>query len=423
VEDSFGFDPQLPGLSLAFDLPTVARLFEAQWPAPAARAPVQVQDCRLQDTKYQPAVRCVTTYELRVAHPGEGPWPTIGVLDISPAGPAHRLFVDDPALPALSAVTDPAYMGARFAQIAAHNGDADAVRRCTIRPIRYKPGARCVLRYEIHTAAGPRVFFGKLLAQDSDPLVAILNTLHQVSEQAAGMPRILPPVAYWPDLQMLVQPEVSGGAELNTLAFDGAVDAAVRQQWLTAAGAGLAALHDSAGAPGPQRTLADDLAELLEYRAPLAQARPALAARYATLSDAITAHAADRAVSAPVASHGAFRTDQYMIEDGRLVMIDLDSFCWAAPERDIGNFLAYLRWKAIRRPAQAALITDAERAFLAGYAAVRPLPDATWRTLYQAVSLLKIAGRRFRSLTVKEWPLVPDLLTAASATLESGEPG
>jgi Ser/Thr protein kinase RdoA (MazF antagonist) len=112
-----------------------------------------------------------------------------------------------------------------------------------------------------------------------------------------------------------------------------------------------------------------------------------------------------------------------MIEAGRLVMIDLDSFCWAAPARDIGNFLAYLRWKAIRRPAQAAFITDAERAFLAGYAAVRPLPDATWRTLYQAVSLLKIAGRRFRSLTVKEWPLVPDLLTAASATLESGEPG
>jgi hypothetical protein len=31
---------------------------------------------------------------------------------------------------------------------------------------------------------------------------------------------------------------------------------------------------------------------------------------------------------------------------------------------------------------------------------------------------LKIAGRRFRSLTVKEWPVVPQLLDAARAVLD-----
>src|SRR5262249_10881072 len=123
------------------------------------------RDCRLQDTKYQPLVRCVTTYELHVARGGEAPWPTIGVLDISPAGPAHRLFVDDPALPGLRAAIDPAQVAARFAEVLARSGDPGVMESCTITPIRYKPGARCVVRYEIHTAAGPRVFFGKLFSR------------------------------------------------------------------------------------------------------------------------------------------------------------------------------------------------------------------------------------------------------------------
>jgi hypothetical protein len=75
--------------------------------------------------------------------------------------------------------------------------------------------------------------------------------------------------------------------------------------------------------------------------------------------------------------------------------------------------MAYLRWKAIRRPEQQAMIEQAGRAFLAGYRAARPELDDRQLACYQAASLLKIAGRRFRSLTVKEWPLVPRLLDAA----------
>jgi hypothetical protein len=419
VETMLDFDPQLRDLPLVFDLAAIAQLFEDQWPAPTDtdHARIRVQSCRLQDTKYQPLVRCVTTYELRVAHPGEAPWPTIGQVEITPAGPAHRLFTADPILPQLVAANDPAQMRARFGGLLAESAAAGSVEDCTITPIRYKPGARCVLRYDIRSAAGPQVFFGKLLARDADRLMTILSTLHDLSQVTAGMPDVLRPLAYWPDLQMVVQPEVRGGAELNTLAFDWTADSAVREQWLHAAGAALAALHHSAGAAGPQRTLQDDLAELQEYRAPMGQVRPALAERYATLSDALATHSAGTAPPARVASHGAFRPDQFMIEAGRLVMIDLDSFCWAAPARDIGNFLAYLRWKAIRSPERAGLLQHAGQVFLEGYAAGGPAVDARESAIYQAASLLKIAGRRFRSLSLKEWPLVPRLLDAAGDLL------
>jgi hypothetical protein len=301
-------------------------------------------------------------------------------------------------------------MRRRFAALL---GDG-AVESCAVTPVRYKPAARCVFRYEL-SGPGRRVVFGKLLAEGGDQLMATVGALHAASAAARDMPRIPQPLAFWPDVRMLVQPEVAGGAELNDLAFDPAQDQGVRERWLGEAGARLAGLH-AANVAGPPRTLADDLDELREYIAPMALPRPALAQRYQALVAQVAAQT-DTPASAPVASHGAFRTDQFMIEGDRLVMIDLDGFCWAEPERDLGNFLAYLGWKAIRRPHDTAFIEHAGRLFLDGYRRAATAPSERRLALYQAASLLKIAGRRFRSLTVKEWPLVPQLLDAAQALL------
>lgn len=417
MDQQFDFDPQMPALALAFDRDAVARLFEEHWPEPIAgvAAPVTITSCRLQDVKYQPAKRCVTTYELLVERPGGAPQQTIGVVEISPAGPAHRLYDDDPRLPWLAMATDPISIGERLAALLAHGAGAAPVESCAVTPVRYKPGARCVFRYDLRTPSGRQTFFGKLLAEGAEQLMATTAALHRISLITPGMPRILQPLAFWPDVRMLVQPAVAG-AELNTFAFDPATDQALREHWLDAAGACLAAFHDSAGAEAPPRTLDDDLDELRTYIAPMAAANPQLAQRYEGAVAQIAVLARGLTPPAPVASHGAFRTDQFLIEDQRLVMIDLDGFCWADPARDLGNFLAYLVWKAIRNPRQAAFIEAAQRLFLDGYRARRPLPDQAWLAVYQAASLLKIAGRRFRSLTVKEWPLVPRLLDAACQT-------
>src|SRR5206468_7704063 len=99
-----------------------------------------------------------------------------------------------------------------------------------------------------------------------------------------------------------------------------------------------------------------------------------------------------------VASHGSFRSDQLLIEGDEPLMIDLDELCWANPARDVGNFLAYLRWKSIRQPRHSSFIEAAIPSFLAGYGSVRMLPDERWTARYQAGSMLKIAGRRFRKL-------------------------
>ena len=118
-----------------------------------------------------------------------------------------------------------------------------------------------------------------------------------------------------------------------------------------------------------------------------------------------------------VASHGTMRTDQFLLQGDRLAMIDLDSYCWANPARDLGNFLAYLCWKAIRQREHAHFIERAGQAFLEGYFSVQGDIDERWLSVYQAASLLKIAGRRFRSLTYLEWPLTIHLIQLAGLFL------
>jgi len=409
MNHTFDFDPQLPALPLAFDLAAVARLFAGQWPG-AEAGPIEITKCKPQDTKYQPGRRCATTYALTVTRPGAPAESTIGVLEITPAGPAHRLYDDDPKLPWLALATNPQVIRERFGTLL-----GTPVEDCAVAPVRYRPGVRCVFRYDLRTAVGKPTFFGKLIGLGAEDSMATIAALHNARASFPDLPRVLPPLAYWPELHMLVQAEVAGGAELNDLAFDPAEDAATRERWLRDAGARLAGLH-GCDVVGPTRTMVDDLDELREYIAPIAAVDPALADRYAAAVEQL-AGASANGEPARVASHGAFRTDQFMIENGELVMIDLDGFCWANPARDLGNFMAYLRWKAIRKPHDAAFIEHVGQLFLNGYHAAGRTVDEGWLTRYTADSLLKVAGRRYRSLTTKEWHLVPLLIDAAEEIL------
>jgi hypothetical protein len=408
MSQGLGFDRQLPDLPLALDAGAAPRLFEEHLRAQGR--PLQVRSSKRQDVKYQPGQRCVATYVL-LTDGSAGPEQTIGVVELTPAGLACRLYDEDPQLPWLQEAAAPALMAPRFAALL-----GGPVTSCTATPVRYRAGSRCVFRYELEGPAGPSVIFGKLLRDGAEELAATAAALHRASQESPAMPHVLPPLAFWPELRLVLQAEVTGRAELNDLAFSEEVPQATRERWLHDAGARLAGLHGAAVA-GPPRTLAEDLDELREYVAPMAAADPALAERYAAAVERAAERAASLAEGAPVASHGAFRTDQFMIQGDRLVLIDLDGFCRASPARDVGNFLAYLRWKAIRQPQRAAMIDQAGQLFLEGYGAARPGLDAGALRLYEAASMLKIAGRRYRSLTVKEWHLTPALLDQAVATL------
>ena len=99
------------------------------------------------------------------------------------------------------------------------------------------------------------------------------------------------------------------------------------------------------------------------------------------------------------------------------MLLDLDGLTWAEPARDLGNLLGYLSWRALRRPAERRFLRAARAAVLDGYREHSPGLDRDRLARYEAATLLKIAGRRFRSLQYAEWPRVPELLERAAALL------
>ena len=403
-----GFDRGLPQLAAAFDLPAVSRLYEERWPG-RAQAGLRVRARKVHDVEYHPSARCVVTHELTLKRGGDEPVETIGVVDVRPAGLGLRVFHEDPNLPWLADAADPVKVGRHLRAL----GLAPGSRVVRVIPVRYKPGSQCLLRFDLEAGSVPRILYGKVLVIDGYRLTRTLSALRAI-DGGRTPPRVLQPLGYVSDLHMLLLPAVAG-SEFHSLAFDTTVASEARLQWMRKAGAVLAGLHAAPVPAGPARRITDDAAYLARFSTPVAKTAPSLALSF---DEAIRRlDSATHEEPPPVLSHGSFRSDQLLIEGDEPLMIDLDELCWANPARDVGNFLAYLRWKSIREPRHSSFIEGAIPSFLEGYGSVLMLPDERWTARYEAGSMLKIAGRRFRKLDVSEWPLVPRLLDEARALL------
>lgn len=419
MEYRFDFDDQLPDLPSAFDFEEVADLFERKvFDAGSSPDPIGTLNVKkLQDVKYRPSKRCVTTYELIVGKPDRAPERTIGVLEFTPDGIIPRLFTADDRLPWLATATDINAMQKRFCDLPIFASYGDQIKLWEIFPVRYKPGLHCVIRYTVQTPSGNKMFYGKSFTGGAEQLMKTIVDLHQTNQENPDMPLISVPVAIWPEMEMILQMAVPNGVEFTHFIYDQRYDTSVRESWLVKSGRALGVFHNQSTAPGETKTVYDDLNDLHEYTAIIAKIKPDLAVKYEEVIQHIITKVDHFKEPEAVASHGAMRTDQFILQGDRLAMIDLDSYCWANPARDLGNFLAYLCWKAIRQPEHAQFVERAGRAFLEGYLSVQGDIDERWLSVYQAASLLKIAGRRFRSLTFLEWPLVIHLIQAAFAAI------
>lgn len=405
-----GVDAELPLLAAGTDPEFVRQLFTTRISPDAPRG-TSVLGCVRAHTDYQPAARCHLSYRLRLGAPGVEPWWSFGRVLVDPAGLDLCWYDEDPELPTLGVASSPTGMRERLERWSGEQAPA-----WTVSVVRYRAGVRCVLRYR--AAGSGRELFGKLYAQDAErhavAQVALRETLD--SERAAGGSRPRVPAVVGHDRQLgLVVNTVVAGSSLRTLAFERAVPEATRLRALCATGGQLAGLHVSAGAAGPVRSFADDLAELRGYLAAARQADPRIAQRMARLIDLAADLPCGHTDLAP--SHGALRTDQVLLGADGIVLLDLDGLGWAEPARDVGNLLGYLSWRALRLPAERRYLDAARAAFLDGYRERSRGLDEVLLNSYEAATLLKIAGRRFRSLQYDEWPAVPELVERAAALL------
>src|SRR5688500_19657231 len=137
MEYRFDFDDQLPDLPIAFDFDKVADLFERKVFNSSQEPVRKVNVKKLQDVKYKPSERCVTTYELIVGKPESSPERTIGVLEFTPEGVIPRLYTADDRLPWLSQAIDLNHMQRLFSELP---GCGEQVALLAITPDRSAPG-------------------------------------------------------------------------------------------------------------------------------------------------------------------------------------------------------------------------------------------------------------------------------------------
>ena len=391
-------DPSLPDLASTLEPDAVVKLFERSWPGRGQ--PPSITACVLDRVHWSPGVECVATYRLTLTPSVFQPAGTIGIVAVDLAGVHHRLFDADSGLPGLSLAADPEVMTGWLTEQLGRRADCRSVT-----PLTYQPGSRCTLRYDLADDKA-RVLYGKVLpGEGSQKLFQALAAL--------GDPFVAPLVGYASQWHLVVQVD-AGGRSLRDAAAGTPSSGALAE--LSAGGTLLSRLHAQPGPPAEHSSLIEDADELLKYLPAAERASPSNAAR---LADGI-----DRLRSLPdwpgdtTPSHGAFRLDQVQVSAPGPVLIDLDSYCWAEPARDVGNLLAYLRWSEIRRPHTRVALAQVRAAFLSGYEgeAVAPLDGDRVRA-FEAASLLKIAGRRYRKLPWEDWDRAPRLIDDALAGL------
>jgi aminoglycoside phosphotransferase (APT) family kinase protein len=399
--------------SLALDLGAASRLAEldpalAQLAAALPHDP-DAADWLLHDARWTPGQGCRLAYRV----PSAGASPTFVDVSVTPGGWTAHDYREDDHLPGLAVAADPAVVATRL-----EPAIGEPVQSCRVEPVRYRPGLRCVLRYEVQTAARRSTFFAKVFRRSEFDAVA--PVVVALSGRADGNDLVPALTGVWPDADTLVVRAVAGRS-VSSVLRDPSVPAPERARVARSLGELLARFHAQTGVQAPSWSPADQLAALAQSLPAAECADAALARRLHDVGDLLAA--AQPSEGTEVLGHGAFRAGQVVLgNDGRLVVLDVDGVCHTAPGRDLGSALAHLLWQGLCQPDQRDAVDEAGQALLASYEEQAGAVDRRSLDWWRAAALLQVAARRFRRLETGDWGRAPGLVDAAVELLSADRP-
>lgn len=181
------------------------------------------------------------------------------------------------------------------------------------------------------------VAYGKCAPEDeSGRLFLIMDRLWRSRERRTGVLRLARPLAYRPEAGLLLQSPVPGAPiprQRNHRRF---------LQLVEAAAPALAAIHAADVPFGDEKTLDQCLERLERSLGELLLTAPRLHQTMSLLVQQIRLRVRDTGSEFLVLSHGDFKWDQFLENDGQFTLIDFELFCQAEPAYDLGYFCAYL---------------------------------------------------------------------------------
>ncbi|MGH2995388.1 MAG: phosphotransferase family protein [Gaiellaceae bacterium] len=263
----------------------------------------------------------------------------------------------EPALPALPTLTDPTRARKLLEQ---------AIRACSpayselhieaARPqvVRAK-GSRCTVLYELEFApedrdrGAPSPVVAKTYRGDKgENAYAGMRALWSSKLGPSGTVSIAEPLAFVPELNVLVQGPVQGKTTLKGLiksAFAAGTPEALGElsAYVEKTAVGLAELHTSGVEYGKTVTWTDKLSDVRETTERLTVFAPELAGAAAPLLARLEEREAEHPADPPVPTHGSFRPNQVLLSAGEIGFIDFDRFGQAEPAVDVASFRTAVR--------------------------------------------------------------------------------
>ena len=303
----------------------------------------------------------------------------------------------------LARLSDPQHVRAMLAEAHASGNagsDRGRVSDYTVTAIIYRPGKRHVLRYDPVDPAKGGTVFAKLYIGGEEARVyrredgarafrVAREVADWLAERGQGV-NCLRPLAYVAEDAVVLYPRV-GGVPLSDYARR---PNRVVARWLQQAGAALCTLHhlpvELAGRPEPH-----DFAAEIRDSAKKSDHIPVLLPQVGPAIEALFDRARELherlPQEPPTFTHGDLKSEHIWVAAGGLTVMDFDSSRLADPALDVGQFLAdWQFWQSAYDQAS----DDTYKSFLAGYAAAAPKERLIRARLYEAVELVKYAGRR-----------------------------
>ncbi|HEV8381318.1 MAG TPA: aminoglycoside phosphotransferase family protein [Gemmatimonadales bacterium] len=266
------------------------------------------------------------------------------------------MIASDARMPLLSRALDPAEVEGVLRRLAGWEG---AVVRA-IRAVRYKPGRRCLIEYDVALpSSAPVTLIAKARARGADratfDLLLELRR-HGFDEHSADGISVPEPIAVIPELGLWLQRKIAGVSATQDLA--------------TANGVGLARrlaeaahkLHATEVLARREHTMADELRILHERLDALAAQRPDWAPRLERLLAACARIAATTPLPQRRGIHRDFYPDQVLVAGERLYLLDFDLYSHGDPALDIGNCIGHITEQAVRTCGDPRALADREAA-------------------------------------------------------------
>ena len=250
-----------------------------------------------------------------------------------------------------------------------------AITSCTPQVLSYKPGSRCIIRYDLQYSPSSdpsdrnsEVMIGKVYRKGSKAQNAYegMLTLWHSPLMHGDEVTIAEPIAVFPDSKMMLQTLIPGERSLEDL-LRSVVGKPEKEEeeklyhYMRKTAIGLAAFHRSGASYGEHVELGERFADLHKLTHRLAVLLPEFEESILPLLQQLETLATLYPEEQAVPTHGTFNPEQVLIDGELIGFIDFDDYCMAEPALDVGLFLSAIKDTGMNAPFPSSTPSQQER--------------------------------------------------------------